>query len=82
MGTGSRSGNGKAPEAAGAEEEVVGVAVVAREAVIVLGPKDGKVLYRLETGNMIVARPLADGARIYAGGADNGNSFLFGKFSL
>lgn len=49
----------------------VGLVVVGREVAYVLDPKDGEILYQLQTGNMIIAPPAASKERIYVGGMDN-----------
>jgi outer membrane protein assembly factor BamB len=55
----------------GSAAELVGLAVVTREAVVVLSPDDGRQLYRLETGNRIIAEPVGDGELLFVGSGDN-----------
>jgi len=51
--------------------KAVGLVVVGREVAYVLDPKNGQVLYELQTGNMVIAPPAASKERIYVGGVDN-----------
>ena len=49
----------------------VSVAVVGRESVYVVRVEDGHVEYQLRTGNLIEARPVVEGSRVFVGGLDN-----------
>ena len=53
------------------DESLLGLVVVAREAVVVLSIDDGRELYRLRTQNRITARPVVRGSLLFVGSGDN-----------
>jgi outer membrane protein assembly factor BamB len=50
---------------------LAGITVVSRENAYVLSSKDGSVLYELQTGNRILARPVGDANSLFVGSGDN-----------
>lgn len=59
---------------AGGEENVeklTCVAVASRDSLVLLSAETGQELYRLPTGNRILARPVAVGRRLFVGSADD-----------
>jgi len=50
---------------------LAGITVVSRESAYVLSSQDGSVLYALQTGNRITARPVGDAASLFVGSGDN-----------
>ncbi len=53
------------------ESGLSGLVIVSRESAYVLAPEDGRILYRLETGNTITARPVGDAEDLFVGSRDN-----------